>query len=215
MLTRCHALFITLLIIPFVVGCSPQVTTGDGITYFRDDFSTTTSGWDQSKGDDGATEYIDGQYRMYSALGNYVVWANPQKVFPADVVVEVLATKKTGPDNNAFGILCRYRDTKNYYALVISSDGQAGIAKVQDGQGPIMISGAHMHPVAEIRKGNAINLLRAECVGNSLKLFINETLAASATDDAFLSEGDAGLWLGSYDDPGTEVYFDNFLIRRP
>lgn len=215
MIFRYRFFFITLMILPFLAGCMAQVVTGDGTIYFRDDFSDKTSGWDQINGLDGAVEYTAGQYRMYSAIPNYLLWANPQKVFPADVVVEVLAAKRTGPDDNTFGILCRYVDTKNYYALVISSDGQAGIAKVINGEGPTMISGAHMEPNDAIQKGNETNQLRAECVGNSFKLFANDVLVASAIDEALTANSDVGLLLGSYDDPGSELFFDNFLVRRP
>jgi hypothetical protein len=215
MISSLRCVFITLCWVPLLSSCLPTVATGDGTTYFHDDFSNPESGWDQTSGNDGATEYADGQYRMYAALPNYLLWANPQKLFPADVIIDVVASKKAGPDNNAFGILCRYQDAGNYYALMISSDGQAGIGKVQGGQGPIMISGSHMNPKPEIRKGNTANLLRAECVGTSLKLFVNNSLVASSTDDAFPSKGDVGLWLSTYDDPGTEVFFDDFLVRRP
>jgi hypothetical protein len=196
-------------------ACAPQLTTGDGMTYYHDDFSNPASGWDQVNAADGATEYADGQYRLYSALPNYLLWANPQKVFPEDVVIDVRATKKNGPDNNAFGILCRYQDARNYYALAITSDGQAGIAKVQNGQGPSLISGAHMEPAKGIEKGNSVNLLRAECVGNNLMLYANGVLVATATDNTFLSSSDAGLWLESYDDPGTEIFFNDFTVRHP
>jgi hypothetical protein len=215
MIFRIRWLFITLLIATTVAGCSASVVTGDGSTYLRDDFSDVASGWDQSDGSDGATEYRDGQYRMYSALPDYLLWANPQKLFPADVVVEVLATKKAGPDDNAFGILCRYQDARNYDALVMSSDGQAGIAKVINGEGPTMISGAQMEPRAVIHSGNASNLLRAECVGPNLKLFANDALVAQAMDETLTANSDIGLLLGSYDDPGSEVFFDNYLVRRP
>jgi|WetSurMetagenome_2_1015567.scaffolds.fasta_scaffold220083_2 hypothetical protein len=215
MISSPRLLFITLLSVALLYACSPPLIIGDGTTYFHDDFSNTTSGWDQTSGKDGATEYTDGQYRMYAALPNYLLWANPQKLFPADVIVDVIASKRAGPDNNAFGILCRYQDAGNYYALVMSSDGHAGIAKVQGGQGPMMISGSQMEPKSAIQKGNAINLLRAECVGKNLKLFVNDSLVAATTDDTFLVNGDAGLWLGSYEDPGTEIFFDDFLVRRP
>jgi hypothetical protein len=215
MISSLRRLGITLGLIPFLAACLPQITTGDGATYFHDDFSNPTSGWDQASGADSATDYTENQYRMYAALPNYLLWANPQKVFPVDVVIQVIAAKKAGPDNNAFGILCRYQDAKNYYVLMISSDGQAGIAKVLDGQGPTMISGEQMHPAKAIQKGNTINLLRAECVGDLLQLFVNDSLVASATDESIHSNGDAGLWVGSYDDPGTEIFFDDFLVRRP
>jgi hypothetical protein len=204
-------------IFPAVVlsGCGSTVTViPGGDVYWQDDFSDPASGWDQANGTDGVTDYAGGVYRMFSALPDYYLWANPGKQFASDVRIEVEVVKTTGPDDSVFGIVCRYRNTDNYYVLMISGEGLAGIAKLQSGQGLTLISGESLAADANILKGLATNRLRADCIGDSLTLFVNDAQVASAADSA-LSGGDVGLFLGAFDMPGADVYFDNFTVRRP
>jgi uncharacterized protein YceK len=196
-------------------GCGSVMTViPGGDVYWQDDFSDPASGWDRVSGTDGVTDYAGGAYRMFSALPDYYLWANPGKQFANDVRVEADAIKTTGPDDSVFGVVCRYRNTENYYALVISGEGLAGIAKVQSSRGLILISGESLMPDVNILKGLATNHLRADCVGDSLTLYVNDSQVASATDTS-LSGGDAGLFLGAFDMPGADVYFDNFVVRKP
>jgi len=52
-----------------------------------------------------------------------------------DTLVHTRALKLNGPDDNMFGILCRYQDEENYYALVIGSDGYYGVFRRAARQG--------------------------------------------------------------------------------
>lgn len=185
-----------------------------GDVYYQDDFSNPSSGWDRAAGADGVTDYADGTYRIFSATPDYYLWATAHRSFPDDVRIEVDVTKKTGADQDVFGVLCRYRDEKNFYILMISGDGQAGIAKRASGSDLAMLSGPSMKTDPSIHPGPASNHLRADCVGDKLSLYANDALVASATDPDF-SGGDAGLWLGTYDQPGTDLSFDNFVVRKP
>lgn len=194
-------------------GCAPA-SMPQADVYYQDDFSNPASGWDRASGADGVTDYAFGMYRIFSATPDYYMWATAHRDFPIDVRIEVDATKKAGADQDVFGLLCRYRDEKNFYILMISGDGQAGIAKRTSGSDLTMLSGASMKTDPSIHPGQVTNHLRADCAGNTLSLYVNETLVTSATDSDFAG-GDAGLWLGTYDQPGTDVYFDNFIVRRP
>ncbi len=194
-------------------GCASGSISPDGV-YYQDDFSNPASGWDRAAGSDGVTDYAAGMYRIFSATSDYYMWATAHRSFPSDVRIEVDVTKKSGADQDVFGVLCRYRNEKNFYILMISGDGQAGIAKRTSDADLTMLSGESMKSDPSIRPGPATNHLRAECVGSKLSLFANDTLVASATDPDFTG-GDAGLWLGTYDRPGTDLYFDNFVVRKP
>jgi hypothetical protein len=194
-------------------GCAaPSMPQGD--VYYQDDFSNSASGWDRATGADGVTDYTAGAYRIFSATSDYYMWATAHRDFPSDVRIDVDVTKKAGADQDVFGLLCRYRDEKNFYILMISGDGQAGIAKRTSGSDLTMLSGTSMQTDASIHPGLATNHLRADCVGSTLSLYVNDTLAATATDPG-LTGGDAGLWLGTYDQPGTDLYFDDFVVRKP
>jgi hypothetical protein len=196
-----------------LAGCSGwSMPRGD--VYFQDDFSSASSGWDRVQGSDGVTDYADGAYRIFSATPNYYMWATPGRTFADDVRIEVDVTKKGGPDSDVFGLLCRYQDAKNFYILMISGDGQAGIAKRSSAGDLVMLSGESLKSNPGIHSGLETNHLRADCVGAGLSLYVNDLLAATATDLEF-SGGDAGLFLGAYDQPGTDLYFDNFVVRKP
>jgi hypothetical protein len=102
---------------------------------FQDDFSSTSSGWDQVDQSEKVTDYVNGGYRMWLTTVNYDIWANPNNnTFSGPVSVEVDATLIAGPENNDFGIQCHYQDVSNFYVGLISSDGY-------DRQGP----GWHFH----------------------------------------------------------------------
>jgi hypothetical protein len=195
-------------------GTTPQAGPGfdSQAAPFVDDFSNPGSGWDRVQGDDAITDYKNGSYRIWVNKASLLVWATPHKNFDGDVYIEVDATKVGGPDKNEFGLICRYQDANNYYRFVISSDGYAVIAKVKDGD-PSGLSSEKMIPIDGINPGAATNHLRVECVGESLRLFVNGRKVASATDSAFTS-GDVGLITGSYDIPGVDILFDNFSAAQ-
>jgi hypothetical protein len=180
---------------------------------FFDDFSKTSSGWDRRNDTDVVTDYANGGYRIYLDKENYDVWANPSKSFPGDVQVEVDATKTAGPEDNDFGVICRYQDTSNFYFFIISSDGYAAIGMYKDGSQQL-ISGEQMEQAEGINSGATTNHIRADCVGSDLKLYANGNLVASATDSSFTS-GDVGLLAGTFGTVGTDILFDNFYVYKP
>ncbi len=179
---------------------------------FQDDFSNTSSGWDQVEVEEGITNYVDGRYRIFVNTTNMDVWANPGLNF-SDVIVEVDTAKEGGPDDNDFGLICRYQDVNNFYFFIVSSDGYYGIAKVVDGE-QILIGQENMDYTEAIQQGNAANQLQADCVGEHLVLHVNGQKLLDVTDTSYTS-GDIGLIAGTFDEPGTDIYFDNLVVRKP
>jgi hypothetical protein len=211
------ALALTLILLAgSALGCSTigsliATPTVEGVL-FQDDFSDPDSGWDRVRASTGLTDYADGVYRIFVDEPNTDYWANPGLDF-TDVRVEVEATKVGGPDDNDLGLICRYQDTRNFYYGVISSDGFAGIIKVMGGSQSV-ISGENLEAVQEIHQGDATNTIRFDCVGEGLTLRVNGTQILSAVD-AEWSNGDVGLVAGTYDTPGTDIHFDDFVVRTP
>jgi hypothetical protein len=187
---------------------------------FKDDFSSTSSGWDVVDGDTGSTSYQNEQYRIYVTQTQYDVWANPGlTTLPADVRVEVDASKASGPDVNDFGVICRYTEvgdqsnpSYNFYYFMISSDGYAAIGKVKDSQQDF-ITDLFSEPVPAIKLGET-NRIRGDCVGNTLTMYVNGEQILSI-EDSDLTGGDVGLLAGTFDEAGTEILFDNFLVTKP
>jgi hypothetical protein len=119
----------------------------------------------------------------------------------------------SGPNANRMGLVCRLKDDDNFYFFVVSADGYFGIGKVKAGQARLL-NGAEMEQNNAILTGNQINRVRADCIGNVLSLYVNNLPVATVKDDEF-TNGDVGILAGSFSQPGSDVYFDNFIVYKP
>lgn len=183
-----------------------------GNLQFQDDFSDTSSGWDRSSFENGATDYQDGGYHIFVAPENYSVWANPGLYF-TDISVEVDGYKLSGADDNEYGLICRYVDNNNFYVASISSEGYYGITRLLNGEFQY-IGSESMQPSSAINQGGANNHIRFDCVGTTLTLYVNGVEVASFEDDTHAS-GDVGLYAGTFNSPNIDIFFDNFIASQP
>lgn len=196
--------------LPKLAPSGPTATVSKVL--FQDDFSTRTGGW-VTLNEDGKVIDYEG-YRFHIVVGgsNVDYWSTPGLSF-SDTQIEVDAAKNGGPDDNDYGILCRYQDENNFYGLLISSDGYYGISKMKDGEHTIIGTDGMKFSEA-IRKGADLNHIQADCVGNTLRLAVNGKTLAEVQDNDF-SKGDIGLVAGTFDTPGTDVFFDNLVVAKP
>ncbi len=202
--------------LPILGGETPT----PGKVLYQDDFADPSTGWASITDADGITDYDNGFYRIrvdtIGSDGNGMdMWSHPGQDLDGDISIEVDATKIGGPDDNDMGVLCRYskeNDAFNFYYFLITSDGYVAIAKMKESQSET-ISGKEMIASDAVKK-TGTNHIRADCVGNKLTLYVNGTRVASATDDEFTS-GDIGLIAGTFETPGVDIHFDNFVVSRP
>ena len=192
------------------LSAAPKVQSG-GTLYF-DDFSDDSSGWDTWSDEKSQAAYDQGGLRMRVSQANYDTWSRPGRRY-GDARIAVDTNRLGGPDNNNYGILCRYSNRSNFYALVISSDGYAGILKVKEGKYQIL-SGETLTYQEAVRQGGEMNVIGAECVGGRLALYANGSLLLEAQDGDF-SAGEVGLIAGSFDETGVDILFDNFYVIQP
>jgi hypothetical protein len=209
----------TLLIIGLIsalsltlAACGLRMSVRSGDVLFQDDFSRSISGWDQHHDATYDADYRQGMYAIQVHGTDTDVWSTVGLHFD-DVKVQVEASKIDGPDNNIYGVLCRYQDARNFYFFVISSDGYAGIGVNKDGRRRLL-SGEALLPSAAVRQGQAGNVIRADCIGFNLRLYVNGVLVAEA-QAAEWPTGDVGLIAGTYDRSGLEVWYDNFSVVEP
>ncbi len=189
-----------------------QIPVNPGGVLFQDDFSLEGSGWDRYRDDIYVADYAEGGYHIRVSAPNTDAWATPHLNF-GDVAIDVDATKLAGPDDNVFGVICRYQDPLNYYFFLVSSDGYAGIGVNKEGRRKLL-TGDSLLPSPVVARGDTENHLRAECVGYNLALYVNGALVAQARA-AEWPTGDVGLIAGTYAESGTEIRFDNFSVLRP
>lgn len=208
--SRTNLIAILLFVSLLVAACS--VTADPGEVVFQDDFSRPVSGWDRYNDPTYSSDYYEGGYRIHVLEPNTDAWASP-RLDLADVQIEVDATKLGGPDDNVFGVLCRYKDSRNFYFFLVSSDGYTGIGVYKDGRRRLLTDDSLL-PSEAVNRGNALNHIRADCDGYQLRLHVNGILVAEA-QAAEWPRGDVGLIAGTYDQAGTEILFDNFSVLQP
>ncbi|RJP52783.1 MAG: hypothetical protein C4557_05660 [Anaerolineaceae bacterium] len=189
----------------------PQAAPSAGSVLFQDDFSRQTTGWDRLLVSEGIMDYDAGGYRILVNSLQTNFWATPRRIF-FDARIEVDAGKLAGPDENRIGIICRFNQN-NYYFFIISSDGFYGAGLFKDGQAALL-GQSEMQSSANINKGLAVNHLRADCAGNTLTFYVNGFQIAQVQDST-LTSGDVGILAGTFDTPGVDIVFDNFVVLQP
>src|SRR3990172_10399231 len=85
---------------------------------------------------------------------------------PADVILSVEAHIQTSTGDSDFGLLCRYQDNRNFYALEISEDGYFSIWKSIDDETLMILDWTESSDVPSGRD----TTLSAACIGNRLTL---------------------------------------------
>lgn len=218
---RCSAKWLLLLTgTLFFAACSladsgPD-SCDDAETLFRDDFSGEEDcGWTLYNQGGAVLEIEDGVFRLSSSQPGQIWWSNPGRNFD-DVILTVEARQMSGPDDNAYGMLCRYQSEENFYLFLISGDGYFAIGKYQSGSNQITyLSGDGQYQYSDaINQGVATNLIRASCIGNELSLAVNGLPLATVNDPTFVT-GDVGLGVSAFELGTAVVEFDDMSVISP
>lgn len=177
---------------------------------FEDDFSFAL-GWPTGNDSFVQLHYTKGGYAIRNKVAKDVVWSTRSQQF-VDMRVEVTASRVSGDLEGYYGVVCRFADGSNYYVLAVSSDGSYMIGKQKAGSLTFLITGKDEG--GAVSTGNAPNVIRGDCVGNTLTLYANGTLLATVEDSDFTA-GAAGLAVGTKRNPGYEAFFDDFRVYIP
>jgi hypothetical protein len=176
---------------------------------FQDTFSVSY-GWYIFEGERYRMSYRDNGYYIFNNMLQAAVNSVRTQNYD-DVHLEVDASRVSGPPNGYYGLVCRFQDDSNYYALVIGSDGYYGIARLLGGR--IEFISRPPSPNEAVKGLFNVNRVGASCIGNKLTLYANGVKLTEATDDTFTS-GFIGLVVGTTSVEGIEVRFDNFSVSR-
>ncbi len=192
-------------------GVEPAETmNAEGEVLFMDDFSDPSTGWDIAEEGDYAVGYHNGMYEIELRLDNYYVWSVPGKNY-GDVFLTVEAEPAVPTGEGDFGVVCRYQDADNYYALEISEDGFFTIWKRVAGE---FIALVDWEEADNLPLDGAMVTIQAACVGNNLGLAADGVILAEVQDNTF-SDGDVGLIAGTWETTGLVVAYDNFVVHGP
>lgn len=181
---------------------------------YSDDFSDTNSGWFVGVDEFGEARYQDGGYYVAppNNPGSWSTTDSPNNESFTDMRVEVDATKLAGPDVNEYGVYCRLSgDPSIFYLGLIGNDGIYAIYERLSNEDWSLIDGGE---AGSLTLNDGSNHIRLDCIGSTISLYVNGELAAEGTDDT-LTQGEAGVYTGTLNDPGVEILFDNFAVYLP
>ena len=214
---------ITLIIVFFIglflSGCQMVSLAADTLSWvgdekvlYKDSFTYQSGGWQTYEDSLSSAVKRLGGFRLRADVPHYQFLSVPGLIFE-DALIYTRARKLGRPDDNLFGVLCRYQDAGNYYALVIGSDGYFGIYKMVSGK-QTLIDQTHLDFSEKIHRGDQENDLMALCQGDQLALFANDSQLIWVQDGTF-THGDVGLIIGNLSSSGVDILFDDFIVVKP
>jgi len=181
-----------------------------GAVIFSDDFSNKDGDWYEFTSDNSASAYEDGYYKISIDTPMYAQWNLPRAYEGSgNAVIAVDARLISGPEKGDFGIICGYKDNDNFHVLGIASDGYAELIRWVDGDDDIFASQENAFELADEYR------LVASCVDGDLSLSVNGVEVLSGSSEFLPTDGQVGLYGGTFDE-GFAVYaFDNFVVYEP
>jgi len=92
----------------------------------------------------------------------------------SDLTVQVRARLLTGPDDAGYGLVVRYQGLDDFAALLVGPDGYIAIGQMTGGMWRLRVPWQQW---PHIKRGQAENLLRAECRADRCRFWVNDELA--------------------------------------
>jgi hypothetical protein len=184
-----------------------------GEMVWQDDFASDAGGWTVGDTETYQSWYDNEELNILVKEDLWLFYAtfNPGdgNTF-GDVAIEVDTALVDYPEaGGETGIVTR-RDGQDYYRFVIS---QNGFYKLQKHEESGWTSLTEWTESSAINQGvGAVNRLRVDCEGESLRFYVNGTFLDWVMDEAFAT-GELGLTAGSYENGGgVHAVFDNFVL---
>jgi hypothetical protein len=177
---------------------------------YQDNFASKV-GWTMQGGENYGFDFLNGGYQIFVKIKNVPIWSVRKSPYQ-DVQVEADVTEKEDSKGGYFGLVCRHSGGGEFYAFVIGSDGFYGIAKKGNGVFSFLKQGGL--PAEANLSGDQPNRVRADCLGNTLALYVNGLKIAEIQDKSYL-KGDVGMVVGSRSKGTVTVLFDDFAVYSP
>jgi len=198
------------------IGNSEPVSCETPDYLFADDFGGAQDcGWATYNRGGGSAAIDNSAMQWTVSQPGQIWWTNPGKDFD-DVVINAEARQVSGPNDNAYGLICRYQNEANFYVFLVSGDGYYAIGKYQTGSDTVtyLTPDAQFQPSDAINRGVASNELRVTCLGNQLSLEVNGVPLITVTDPTFVT-GDVGVAASTLQPGAAIVEFDNVQVAAP
>ena len=152
------------------------VPAEDSTVLYATSFDGQMTDWEQDERGDFIVESTNGVMQVTAQADNtgpYALVSPYFGDFDVRVDTQIIDGDFTGGNNNAFGVIFRRRDQRNYYIFLISGDGFYRVQRVNDS---IVKELSTWNPSGAINQGaNAVNSLRIIGHDDHFQFFINDT----------------------------------------
>ncbi len=198
-----------------LVASEPEACDGEGYLFVDTFEADRDCGWATYNRGGADVSIEEGELQVSTSQPGQIWWTNPGLNFE-DVVISAETRQLSGPNDNAFGVICRYQSEDNFYIFLISGDGFYSIGKYQAGSDEViyLTEDGQFAQSDVINQGTSTNLIEASCIGDELGLAVNGVPLVTVTDPTFVT-GDIGLAASTLQ-PGTLlVAFDDVRVSQP
>jgi|GEM_PF-6826713 len=174
-----------------------------------DSFASTETGWQTESTGQLSSGYVDGRYLLRIEPVSQTYWSvAPIDGMPAHFDVAVTAGRASGPLDGYYGIILGI-DEDDILFLQVSADGWYLVEWLADGQWqPALVDWTES---AIVRTGDAANRLLVRVSETSIAFMVNDEELTSVPVPG-VSFASAGLVASTYENPGFEAWFDDFLV---
>ncbi len=186
-----------------------------GAVLFADDFTDTASGWPDGANQLGAFGYLRGAYHMRIEQPGRSVHVTNTRFQGADVSVEATVTVAAGTTHdNGMGLTCRVQASNaDYYAFILYASGHYKIDRVANNASYLVVSSLADPRLKPLALGDArSHRLRADCVGDTQRLWVDGALMAEMRDTAYVAGG-VGFETCTCGGSLQDVLFEDFMVR--
>ena len=202
-----------------LMGCGGDAETAapanESDVLLQETFAPGTLGEWVIEGDaTGQTAVLDEQLVVRVEEPNVMQFATLATPTFTDFLLEVDARLLQGDTQSSFGVLFRMQDPGQFYRFEITGNGMYIVERRNgDGSWTRFINDWTATPA--INQGlNATNRLKVEAIGRNITLFVNDIMVHQMSDNAYAG-GSIALDAGTFVQPGTQVAFDNLIVRTP
>ena len=176
---------------------------------FSDEFRRDNGEWFTESDDDVTYEYAGRTLHIIVNSENRLGWtfnSTVDELAAVDYLVEVDVEQVAGPDDAELGLIFRFVDEENFYFFAVSNLGTYSLWKLVDNEWEAILDWTETDALQT--DAEAINRLSVLTEGSQITLLANDVALAQLEDDTFAT-GAVGLMVGTFDEVGVDVAFDN------
>jgi hypothetical protein len=211
-------LLAALVLIVACAGNQPSPFSLDGgeeAALYQENFAPAQTGNWVLEGDEAARTLMQGEQLLIQVDAPGVIqFATLASPTFSDLALEVDARRTAGAAESTYGVLWRMQDETRFYRFAVTGNGLFMVERHDgDGRWTQLLDG-WQESTAINTALNDVNRLRVKANGELISVYVNDTLLAQVSDDAY-GEGTIALSAGTFGQPGLAVAFDNVRITTP